>query len=211
MNGVNVFKEIKARVDMPTISTAYGLYLEHGMVRCPFHDDDHPSAKLYQTQLHCFTCSKSWDAIALVAELLGLSPIDAARRIDSDFGLGLFKDFTIPENRRKAKREIAQQETDRALVGNWKDGEQAVFIRLCRISSLLSGAKNACKPLDPDTDTDPLFILALRHFDIVEYCLDVLTYSAEGEKISNFWGILGFIASLEADINEIFSASRVIA
>jgi hypothetical protein len=50
---------------------------------CPFHADKNPSMKLYKNTntVHCFSCSKSWDTIAFIQELEGLSFHEAVRRL----------------------------------------------------------------------------------------------------------------------------------
>ena len=65
----------------------YGLDVgRSGMARCIFHDDRHPSMKLYDDHFHCFGCGEHGDVIDLAARLLGLSNYEAARRLAYDFG-----------------------------------------------------------------------------------------------------------------------------
>jgi hypothetical protein len=51
------------------------------IVRCPFHDDKHPSASIKWNRLHCFVCDKTWGPIDLVMEKEGLSFIEAVERL----------------------------------------------------------------------------------------------------------------------------------
>lgn len=53
-----------------------------GTCRCPFHDDNRPSASLTigpneTLRLHCFACGRSWDAHAVCARILGISSFPA--------------------------------------------------------------------------------------------------------------------------------------
>ena len=44
---MNLFETVKASVSVPDAAKMYGLRPNHhGMVRCSFHDDRHPSLKL---------------------------------------------------------------------------------------------------------------------------------------------------------------------
>lgn len=43
----------------------------HNMTRCPFHEDQHPSATAKGNFLWCFVCNRGWDTISLVMELKG--------------------------------------------------------------------------------------------------------------------------------------------
>ena len=51
------------------------------IVRCPFHDDTHPSASIKWNRLHCFVCDKSWGPIDLLMEKEGLSFVEAVGRL----------------------------------------------------------------------------------------------------------------------------------
>lgn len=54
----------------------------NGTCICPFHADKAPSMKLYSNNtVHCFSCQKSWDTIAFIRELEGLSFPDAVKRL----------------------------------------------------------------------------------------------------------------------------------
>jgi hypothetical protein len=55
------------------------------MMICPFHDDHHPSLKLYPDHFHCFGCHASGDVITFVGRLFNLPPYEAARKIMADF------------------------------------------------------------------------------------------------------------------------------
>lgn len=54
-------------------------------VACPFHHDSHPSARIYDDHLFCFTCGRSWDAIGLVQESYGMSYLAAVEWLESEF------------------------------------------------------------------------------------------------------------------------------
>lgn len=58
-------------------------------IRCPFHDDKRPSARVYTDtdKLYCFTCGKSWDVINIVMGIRNLKYSDALEWIESNFKL----------------------------------------------------------------------------------------------------------------------------
>ncbi len=37
-------------------------------MRCPFHDDKHPSASIKNNRLHCFVCNKTWNPVDYLME-----------------------------------------------------------------------------------------------------------------------------------------------
>jgi len=53
--------------------------VRHGMTLCPFHEDHSPSMSTKNNRAHCFSCNKSWDAIALVMELKGFQFVEAVK------------------------------------------------------------------------------------------------------------------------------------
>lgn len=63
---------------------------ETQQMRCPFHADRSPSARVYaeQNKIYCFTCQKSWDVIDAVAEHFKLGFADALVWVEREFGIG---------------------------------------------------------------------------------------------------------------------------
>jgi hypothetical protein len=47
--------------------------LVYGKVRCPFHDDTHPSCHIYDDHYHCFSCGAHGSAIDWLMAVEGLS------------------------------------------------------------------------------------------------------------------------------------------
>ena len=91
------------------------------MMICPFHDDHHPSLKLYPDHYHCFGCHESGDVITFVGKLFNLPPYEAAKKIMADFHI----DPTAPssaaalpmgEQLREAELKCQETRCVRALV-----------------------------------------------------------------------------------------------
>lgn len=62
---MTLFETVKTTVRAPEAARMYGLPPDwHGMLRCPFHDDQHPSLKLNEDYFYCFGCG----ANAIVSE-----------------------------------------------------------------------------------------------------------------------------------------------
>jgi len=118
-----------------------------GMVRCPFHDDQNPSAKLYQDRLHCFTCARSRDAVNLIGDLYALKPVEAARKLSDDFNLNLFPGTPLsPRERKQAQEAADERKRDRQIVNDFKQwrldalSALATFLRECeQFSSSFQG------------------------------------------------------------------------
>lgn len=55
--------------------------------------------KLYDDHFYCFGCQSSGDVITLVEKLFGLQPLDAAKKLQHDFGLAeVFYDYKKGES-----------------------------------------------------------------------------------------------------------------
>ena len=120
-----VFTRIVERVPMTDAAARYGLILDrHGTCCCPFHSEKTPSFKVYPGTggFYCFGCGAGGDVVTFVEKLFGLSPAQAAKRLDADFSLGLFDSPATPDDswkQRKAQREQAardREEKDWQLV-----------------------------------------------------------------------------------------------
>jgi DNA primase len=76
---------------------------ETQQIRCPFHPDHSPSARVYADQnvLYCFTEQKRWDVIACVQDHFHLTFLDAMGWLEREFGVGLGP-LTLPATIRLA-------------------------------------------------------------------------------------------------------------
>lgn len=104
----DITSEIKRLVPMTRAAPFYGVEVgAGGYARCPFHGEKTGSLKVYDGDRgwHCFGCHKGGSVIDFVMELYGLSVLDAEKRLDADFRLGLFSDEEDAESRQKAARE----------------------------------------------------------------------------------------------------------
>ena len=67
----------------------------HGNICCPFHADSSPSMHIYgdTNKAFCFTCAKSWDAIAFVADYQKRRYYDVMDELCSERGITISNDF----------------------------------------------------------------------------------------------------------------------
>ena len=164
---MTIFEEVKELVDVPTAARHYGVEVHRGnMALCPFHRERTPSCKLYDDHYYCFGCQAHGDVIRLVQELFGLTPIEAVKQINSDFGLGL--DVDKPPDMEKVnrrRREIAEKKAEKARVEHMYDV-------LLRYFTLLDKYKMCYAPKSPDDETDRRFVYALQNIGYAEYLLE---------------------------------------
>ena len=86
-----LFDAVRNAVTAEETARAYGLaFGRNGRALCPWHADTHPDLAFYDggARCYCHACHAGGDSIALTAQLFGLSPLEAARKLNADFHLG---------------------------------------------------------------------------------------------------------------------------
>lgn len=123
---MNCFEEIRNRLDIRTVAEYYGIEIKRNHTcLCPFHDDHHPSAYIYPNAFHCLTCNVHYDILGFVMKLFGLSAIDAAKKLNDDFNLGIRfgyeKEYHKPKSRKMLRfRRLSERNVNALKNGNMK-------------------------------------------------------------------------------------------
>lgn len=87
-----LFDSVRAAVSARQAAERYGLEFDRSgrRARCIWHSPDrHPSLSFKDGYCRCFACNNGGSSIDLVAKLFDLPPLEAARKLDADFALGL--------------------------------------------------------------------------------------------------------------------------
>ena len=146
---MNCFEEIRNRLEIRTVAERYGIEIKRNNIcLCPFHDDHHPSAHIYPNAFHCFTCNVHYDILGFVMALFDLSTLDAARKLNDDFQLGIAfgrqKTYYKPAYNESAElREIRRKKRERFENGNMKRGRRFTII----YGSCVTGLRNTSRHL----------------------------------------------------------------
>ena len=158
---MNIYECVKAAIPPAQSAEHYGLEVSRGgMACCPFHEDAHPSMKLYPNHYYCFGCHATGDVIDLTAKLLGLSNYEAAKRLAADFAIPTGCPTKIPE--------VTPISPDTHLTGFL-----AQYI-LKEAFQLLALYKRKFAPAAMDEPCDERFQMACADLDYVEYMLECL-------------------------------------
>ena len=156
---MNQFETIKAAVTPRQVAEHYGLrVLRNGMTCCPFHEDRHPSLKLNKDYFYCFGCGASGDVIDFTARLFVLSPYAAAKKLETDFGIGAEHEPLPFTNHAEPSRDREQ-----LCICVLRD-----YLRLLRIWQL------RYRPEEPGNKFHPRFAEAMKILPTVNYLLDCL-------------------------------------
>ena len=155
---MSTYERIKQTVTTRQAAERYGLSANRsGMVKCPFHEDHDPSMKV-DNRFYCFGCRASGDVIDFTACLFGLSPYAAAKKLETDFGIGAeheplpFHNHAEPSHDRERLCICVLQE----------------YLRHLRIWQL------RYRPEKPGDSIHPRFTEAMKALSTVNYLLDCL-------------------------------------
>ena len=162
---MGIFETIKQNTDVPSVAGRYGVSVKrNGFTNCIFHSDKHPSMKLYKDHYHCFACGAHGDAVSFTAQLFGLSPYEAAKKIAVDFGIaydvGNSVSRTFPH----------RSKTDEAVE------------LLSEYIGILEKNKIKYAPEFPDEEYHPLYEESLQLLPLYKYYREILTTGNKDER-----------------------------
>ncbi len=175
---MNLIKEVKERVDIVKVAEYYGLKLNRAYkCICPFHKERSASFSISpQKQIfHCFGCDAGGDVITLVAKLLNVNSLEAAKSINYTLGLGL------DSKQKSTYLEINRYKEKRKLEETFKKWKLETFILLTDYLHLLRDWKNL-----RDFENE-LFVEALQQIDYIEYIVETVFINGTDEDKVKFW------------------------
>ena len=176
----DIFREVRERLDMDTVARHYGFHPNRAsFIRCPFHAGDRTaSLKLYPGQRgwHCFGCQVGGSVVDFMARLFALTPLDAVRRLNEDFSLGL------PINRPATAAECQEVQHRREVSATYRDFEGWKDSLSKLLSACFRTAHTALLSLEGPDDIDrltPAQVLAIQWQPAMECWSDSLAGSIE--------------------------------
>lgn len=188
----NIFETVKQSVSPEKAASFYGMKQDRNhKYHCPFHDDRHPSMMIYPDHFHCFGCGKTGDVTALTAELLGLSQLDAARRICVDFNIdvgccGSSYDPTSYDRNNDTANPAGRVSCTSKSEGIYADASikrkrTICVLALLRYSRITEQQMKEHAPSPDDDEWSDAFCLAAKRYDRAQYLLDTLIFGTNEE------------------------------
>jgi hypothetical protein len=115
-------------------------------------------------------------------QMYGLTALEAAKKLDADFKLGLFDHKPTKEERHQQ----AQQRADKGLIKAFEGYMSKAYNLLCDYTHLLKEWKeiHAPKSIEDMDEPNALFVEACHKLDYIEYLIDCLLYADIDEQIS---------------------------
>ncbi|MCH5205669.1 MAG: DNA primase [Oscillospiraceae bacterium] len=176
---MRLFDAVKQSVTTLQAAQSYGIEIKRGMCLCPFHKEKTPSAKVDE-RFHCFGCGADYSVIDFTAELFGLSPVEAAKKLAFDFG--------VPYDDANYRPTKEERERQRAIQKQRENSERfdalvkRCFVILRDYYHLLILWRKKYAPKTVGEEFDPRFERSLAHMDFVDWALDVLNTGTAEEK-----------------------------
>jgi hypothetical protein len=162
---MSIFSEVKQRLPIKEVARYYGITVNKaGFTKCPFHNERTPSMKIYDDHFYCFGCQCGGDVIRLVSQLFSLTPLEAARKLQSDFGIA-----DVEFDRQQYKKEYnshMKQLLKEKQFASWKHN---TYILLTDYCSLLRDWRK-------DDSCEERYIESLMELDKIEYYCDLFLY-----------------------------------
>ena len=168
----DLFDSVKDAVTVSDAAKEYGYTPNRsGFICCPFHSEKTPSMKLYDRTYHCFGCGAHGSVIDFVGGLFDLQPLEAARKINADFGLHLTE---APPDREERERHRKTQEA-RTLFEEWRDQMLNQIDAAIRVANLADY-----------TELSEAEVIAIRYREAFEYWADILLHEPISEQMGVF-------------------------
>lgn len=164
-----VFDQIKDSIDIVDVVEKYGLQINrHGKALCPFHEEKTPSFSIKGQHWHCFGCNEGGDVIDFISRIQCISIWEAAKRLDSDYGLNLFTD------KPNQPKQLEQYQQDDKLYTAFKKWQNNAYQTLCGYYRLLQNDKANYTPQSVNKDIHLYFANACHKLDYIYYLISCL-------------------------------------
>lgn len=172
---MNIFEEVKYRVDIRDVCGLLGLKLNrNNKCLCPFHNEKTPSFSILPEKniFNCFGCGEKGDVIQLVSKILKIRPIEAAQYLNEQFHLG------INNNKNENIAAVNSYLEHKKAKERFYKWENETFQELCDYYKLLKKWKNEELPRSEK------YIEAVKNIDYISYIIDeVFIYGTEEDKL----------------------------
>lgn len=180
---MDIFEEVKSRLDIADVAEHYGIELnKQNKCCCPFHTEKTASFQVYpkSQSFYCFGCGVGGDLVNLTQRLLGLqSPLQAAKRLNSDFSLGLnLKPHKPTATERQEQAVRNQRKTISETWETWKDNATKSIIKYVK---LLEQWQKQYEPKDINEEYNPYFVESCQEIGFTEYLFNCMIQADEKE------------------------------
>ena len=174
---MSIFSEVKERLPMKDVARYYGIITnKSGFAKCPFHKERTPSMKIYDDHFYCFSCHCGGDIINLTSQLFSLSPLEAAKKLQADFGIADVEfDYKQYQKERNTKMNQFLKEKQ---FESWKHNTYLLLTDYC---SLLRKWREEFKPKSLEEPLRSEYVESMHELEKMEYYCDLFLYGTRAE------------------------------
>jgi hypothetical protein len=174
---MTIFSEVKQHLPMKEVARYYGITVNRsGFTRCPFHEERTPSMKIYDDHFYCFGCQCGGDVIRFVSQLFSLTPLEAARKLQSDFGIADVE-FDREQYKRDRNTRMEQLRKEKQYE-SWKHNTYLLLTDYC---SLLREWRKEYAPKTLDEPFQDKYLESLKELEKAEYYCDLFLYGTRAD------------------------------
>ena len=174
---MNLAIEIKSRVTMTDVLTAYGIPVsKRGRIPCPLHHGEDKNFSYSDKWFKCFVCGESGSVIDFTMKLFEIPLSEACVKLNYDLDLRIVNE---PVNALEVKKRRAEALAEREAKEALRAAREAEMRELCAIHRRLHRAMTFEAPETPEDEPSEMFILALQNIDWIKYRIDCLAREME--------------------------------
>ena len=152
--------KILATVSMTDLLKKYGIEVVNGRFKCPFHDDNKPSAVINRDgkSMHCYPCNATYNVISFVKKYHNCNTSLAIAKINDLFQLGLDRHLTTVEKYemllsvRERQSQLESKVVQQLLIKNALKKVSRQLRKLERPQQLLAGSIKSGTATESDID-----------------------------------------------------------
>ena len=127
--------------------------------------------KIYDDHFYCFSCQCGGDVINLTSQLFSLSPLEATKKLQVDFGIADVQ--YDKEQYQKERNTRMSQLLKEKQFESWKHNTYLLLTDYC---SLLREWKESYSPKNLDEPITAEYVEALQELEKMEYYCDLFLY-----------------------------------
>ena len=180
---IDIFREVKARIPITDAFRLYNIPINKwNKALCVFHNEKTPSLTIYpkSNSFYCFGCGIGGSVIDLVQRLYSLEPLEAAKKLDNDFGLNLCGRKLTEAEKTKYEAFERKREAEQA----YKQWQTEYMSYLSSNISLYRELIRLTNPSEHKGEFRDDFKAAINEVQYLEYQWEILFDGSESDKTS---------------------------
>lgn len=130
------FRSVRERVPAEDAARFYGLEFDRrGWAICPFHQDKHPSISFKGGRFRCWACGANGDSLDFTARFFNLDSVQAAKKLNADFHLGLAYEAKENPEALRMERERRRVAAAHQRFEEWRERTMKSLNEVCYIAN----------------------------------------------------------------------------